>query len=58
MKRQFERYFELFPILAIVFILMAGENHRSKLQSVGIERSAFELSVPTMDVQVPRFIFR
>jgi len=53
MKRQLERYFELFPILAIILIMMAAEHRQSKLQHLG-----FGLSVPSVEVLAPRLIFR
>ena len=53
MKRQLERYFELFPVLVIILIMMAAERRQSKFQPVG-----FEFDVPSIDVQAPRIIFR
>ena len=53
MKRQLERYFELFPILAIILIMMAAECQQSKLQYLD-----FGLSVPSIEVPAPRLIFR
>ena len=53
MKRQLERYFELFPILAIILIMMAGERRQLKLQN-----GDFGFSAPSMNLQVPRIIFR
>lgn len=53
MKRQFERYFELFPILAIIFIMMAVEKSKTRLQPVG-----FGLDLPAVEMPAPRLIFR
>jgi hypothetical protein len=53
MKRQLERYFEIFPILAIILIMMAADSLRSRLQPAGLG-----LSIPAFDVKGPRLIFR
>ena len=53
MKRQIERYFELFPILAIILIMIAAESRQLNLQPAGMG-----LSIPTIDVKAPRVIFR
>ncbi len=55
MKGQLERYFELFPILAIILIMMAAERQQSKLQYLDL---GFGLCVPSIEVPAPRLIFR
>ena len=58
MRQQLERYFELLPLVAIILILIAGEQRRVARQRVEFERSGFELTVPPIDVQMPRLILR
>ena len=59
MRRQLERYFELFPLIAIILILIAGEHRRqSAPQLVESERSGFEFAAPPVEVEMPRLILR
>lgn len=58
MKQQFERYFELLPLLAIILILIANEHRQAAPQMVESERSGFEVNAPAIDVQMPRLILR
>jgi hypothetical protein len=53
MRQQFERYFELLPLLAIILILIANEHRQAAHQMV-----EFELNAPAIDVQMPRLILR
>ncbi len=53
MKRHFERYFELFPMLVIILILVANEHRHSNAQTIGFEPNVFSVGV-----QAPRLIFR
>ena len=53
MRQQFERYFELLPLLAIILILVANEHRQAASQ-----RFEFELNAPAIDVQMPRLILR
>ena len=58
MRQQLERYFELLPLFAIILILIAGEQRQAAPQRVEFEHSGFELTVPPIDVQIPRLILR
>jgi hypothetical protein len=55
MKQQFDRYFELFPLIAIILILVARE-HRE--QRPVFEPTVVDYSMPSLEVQAPRLIFR
>ena len=58
MRQQFERYFELLPLLAIILILIANEHRQAAPQMVEFEQSGLELNAPAIDVQMPRLILR
>ena len=59
MKRQLDRYFELFPLLVVILILLAGEHRRERVVApVSFDGQYFDYSLPTVDVQIPRVILR
>ena len=59
MRRHLERYFELFPLIAIILILVAREHcWQSAPQLVEYERSGFEFAAPPLEVEMPRLILR
>ena len=59
MKQQFDRYFELLPLIAIILILVAREHcWQSAPQLVEYERSGFEFAAPPLEVEMPRLILR
>ncbi len=59
MRRQLERYFELFPLIAIILILVAREHCRQSAPQMGeYERSGFEFAAPPVEVEMPRLILR
>lgn len=58
MRQQFERYFELLPLLAIILILIANEHRQAAPQRFELEHSRFDLNAPPTVVQMPRLILR
>ena len=59
MRRHLERYFELFPLIAIILILVAREHcWQSAPQMVEYVRSGFEIAAPPVEFEMPRLILR
>lgn len=59
MKPHLDRYFELFPLLAIIIILIAGEMRQNRVPApLAFERPVFDYPVPSIEVQTPRILFR
>lgn len=55
MNRHFDRYFELFPLILIILILVSREYRD---QSRSFERTVRDTSFSSLEVQVPRLILR
>ncbi len=59
MKQFFDRYFELFPLIAIIVILVGREYRQQHVtRPVAFERPVIEYAFPPMEVQMPRVIVR
>jgi len=59
MKRHLDRYFELFPLLIVILILVAAEHRRDRaVAPVSFNTPGFDYSFPSVDMQIPRVIVR
>ena len=58
MREQFDRYFELVPVLVIALLVLLGEQGLLVPIVPEMDRSGREISAPQSQVEAPRLIFR
>ena len=58
MREQFDRYFELVPVLVIALLVLLGEQGLLVPIAPGMDRPGREISAPQSQFDGPRLIFR
>lgn len=63
MKHTFERYFELFPLIVIILILLGGERRSERLLAPVMTdftpgKANFGYAIPGGEPVIPRLILR
>ncbi|WP_155121465.1 hypothetical protein [Bryobacter aggregatus] len=56
MKEQFDRYFELLPVLVIALFVLWGEQRQARMMFPTFDRTQLEWS--RYQVEAPKIIFR